>query len=421
MKYYNRLIYCLLYIFMIISPILPRTAKYAIKGKIYYADLVLFIFFLFYIIKTIVNKECRQKFVNGFLDFIKDSIGICMIVLCAIMVLSRFYAFDKAIALSESERFISYVILFFIIKYDVDDLKIVDNIIGTYIMMAGVLSVLGIYQYFTGFGLNKKFQQGYDYGVKERIASTLDNPNNFAAFIILAIFPILMYAIYTKNKIRKACLSALVVLLVINMFLVGSRNAYLAAVIGCIVLIVVYSKKLIMPFVGFAVLSLLIPMVRRRIIEIGSQSQNESRINLWKLALKMIKEHPILGVGNGNYASLYDAYVKKYPKLSTPDYHNFPTHNSYLKVWSELGIVGIVSFVGILVSALLKVRKLIKISKKTKYKYLFIGFYASMIAFYFMNLIDNLFFVPKTTVFFWIMLGITQSFLYKIERKQKNG
>lgn len=417
MKYYNRLIYCLLYIFMIISPILPRTAKYAIKGKIYYADLVLFIFFLFYIVKTIVNKECRKKFVNGFLDFIKDIMGICMIVLCIAMLASKFYAFDKGVALSESERFISYVMLFFIIKYDVDDLKIVDNIIGTYILMAGILSVLGIYQFFTGFGLDKKFEQGYDFGLKQRIAATLDNPNNFAAFIILAIFPTLMYAIYTKNKMKKIFLSIVVVLLILNIPLTGSRNAYLAFAIGFIILIFVYSKKLIMPFAGFIVLSLLIPIVRRRIIEIGSQSQNASRIKLWKLALKMIKEHPILGVGNGNYVSLYDAYVKKYPKLSTPDYHNFPTHNSYLKVWSELGIIGIVSFAGILVSALFKVRKLITTCKKTKYKYVFTGFYASMIAFYFMNISDNLFFVPKTTVFFWIMLGLTQSFLYNIERK----
>lgn len=416
MKYVNRLGYCLLYIFMIVLPLLPADGKYKIKG-ISYADLILFIFFLFYIIKTVVNSECRQKFVNGFLDFIKSGIGIFMILLCIVMVASKFYAFDKVIAMSETKRFISYVVLFFIIKYDIDDLKIADNIIGTYILVTSILSVLGIYQFFTGFALNKKFAQGYSFGVKARMASTLDNPNTFAAFIILAIFPILMYAIYAKNKVKKAFFSVLVVLLIINMFLTQSRNSYLAIAIGFIVLIIVYNKKLIIPFAGVVVVSFIIPAVRARIFEIGARSQDLSRIRIWQIALKMIKEHPLLGVGNGNYVSLYDAYVKKYPKLSWPDYHNMPAHNSYLKVWSELGVLGIVSFLGILICALLKVRKFVIISDKSKFKYFFTGFYASMIAFYFMNISDTLFFVPKMTAYFWIMLGLVQSMLYKLERK----
>lgn len=416
MKYVNRLGYCLLYIFMIVLPLLPADGKYKIKG-ISYADLILFIFFLFYIIKTIVNKDCRQKFVNGFFDFIKSGIGIFMILLCIIMVASKFYAFDKVIAMSETKRFISYVILFFIIKYDVDDLKIADNIIGTYMLVAGLLSVLGIYQFFTGFALNKKFAQGYSFGAKARIASTLDNPNTFAAFIILAIFPVLMYAIYTKNKIKKVFFSGLVILLIINMFLTESRNSYLAIAIGFIVLIIVYNKKLIIPFAGVALVSFIIPTVRARILQIGARSQDESRIRIWKVALKMIKEHPLLGVGNGNYVSLYDTYTKKYPKLSYPDYHNMPAHNSYLKVWSELGVFAIVSFLGILIYSLLKIRKFVIISGESKYKYIFTGFYAAVIAFYFMNISDTLFFVPKVTAYFWIMIALVQSMLYKLERK----
>lgn len=416
MKYVNRLGYCLLYIFMIILPLLPTSVKYKIKG-ISYADLILFVFFLFYIVKTVVNKDCRRKFKDGFFDFIKSGVGIFMILLCIAMVASKFYAFDKAIAMSETKRFISYVILFFIIKYDVDDLKIADNIIGTYILVATILSVFGIYQFFTGFGLNKKFAQGYSFGAKARMASTLDNPNTFAAFIILAIFPILMYAIYTKNKVKKAFFSALVILLIINMFLTESRNSYLGIAIGFIVLIIVYNKKLIIPFAGVAVVSFIIPTVRTRILQIGAHSQDDSRIKIWQIALKMIKEHPLLGVGNGNYVSLYDTYAKKYPKLSYPDYHNMPAHNSYLKVWSELGVLGIVSFLGLLICALLKVRKFVIIADKSKYKYFFTGFYASMLAFYFMNLSDTLFFVPKMTAYFWIMLALVQSMLYKLERK----
>ncbi len=90
-----------------------------------------------------------------------------------------------------------------------------------------------------------------------------------------------------------------------------SRNAWLAFVIGYMVLIIVFNFKLIYGAILGAGVSLFIPKISNRLREIGDVSQNLSRISLWKIAWEMVKDKPLLGVGNGNYRTLYPQYYKK--------------------------------------------------------------------------------------------------------------
>ncbi|MCH5138688.1 O-antigen ligase family protein, partial [Clostridiaceae bacterium UIB06] len=161
-------------------------------------------------------------------------------------------------------------------------------------------------------------------------------------------------------------------------------------------------------------ISIFIPVIRTRVMAITDKTQNESRVYLWEIAKKMIKDHPLFGVGNGNYATLHDKYTEIYPQFKF--YLDVKaTHNSYLKVESELGIIGGISFIGILISALIQVKKFISTTQDEFYKFFYTGFLASMIAFYVMNLSDNLFFVPKTTSYFWILLAISQGIMFKVK------
>ena len=90
-----------------------------------------------------------------------------------------------------------------------------------------------------------------------------------------------------------------------------------------------------------------------RVREFINNSQNDLRIKLWKIGGRVFKDNPLKGVGNGNSLAYYDIYVKKYPELKCIDHWRYPLHNSYLKVLSELGILGFIPFMGIMVSAFL--------------------------------------------------------------------
>jgi O-antigen ligase len=63
------------------------------------------------------------------------------------------------------------------------------------------------------------------------------------------------------------------------------------------------------------------------------------RMAHWQAALGMFADHPLLGVGIGNYAAVYPAYAL--PGWSDPLGH---AHNYYLNVAAEAGIIGLAAY-----------------------------------------------------------------------------
>ena len=389
-------------------PLIPQDIK--LKG-LPFTDFILALMIFIYIIEIIFSKRCRENFINGIVSFFTEKLSILLVILLGIMLVSTMYAVDKKIALSESARFITYIFMYFIIKYEFNSKKQINTLLRCYIFISFILSSIGIVQHFTGFALAEKFIKTNAFGTGIKIASTFFNPNAYGAYLILIIFPVIMLSIYEKNKNKKLVYLFLSMLLITNLLMTFSRNALLGFGLGVLVLGLIYSIKLIFALGGFSILMVFIPSVSQRVIDITSLSQNESRIKLWKTAIMMIREHPIIGVGNGNFVTRYNEYVIKYKELKYQSYQNYPSHNSYLKVQSELGIMGIVSFLGVIAITLFRVKKLYSTTTDKFHKPFYMGVMASMIAFLFMNVSDNLFFAPKATTYFWFLLATSEALL----------
>jgi putative inorganic carbon (HCO3(-)) transporter len=69
------------------------------------------------------------------------------------------------------------------------------------------------------------------------------------------------------------------------------------------------------------------------------------RLAHWEAALGMLEDHPLLGVGVGNYVPTYPSYAL--PGWKDPLGH---AHNQYLNVAAETGIVGLVVYVLLIVA-----------------------------------------------------------------------
>jgi len=76
----------------------------------------------------------------------------------------------------------------------------------------------------------------------------------------------------------------------------------------------------------------------------GDQLSAASRVADWQTALAMIRDHPLLGVGKGNYLEL--------ARLYNPWALEYPVHNVYLFLWAETGIIGLLALVAMLVGSL---------------------------------------------------------------------
>lgn len=405
MKSKNSLIYYILIALIILSPIMPDGLKIRGMHKIPASgDIMLFILIIVFLVSILKAKD---SFIYNIKNFFSDPMGISLTALLAIMVISITYAADRSTARNESARFLSFVILYFIVKYNVDKEKI-KGLINAYMVIFTGINLYGIFQKITGYGL----LQGYTMGNSNvlRINATFDNPNSFAAFLIIGAFPVVMMIIKNNNLYKKGIYSVLFILTLCNIYFTGSRNSFLALIVGGVIVSLLYSWYFLAALGGIAVIAFIIPSVRARVLQIGAV--DEGRIQIWRTSLKMMENHPILGVGNGNFIELYDSYVAKYKYLAYKNYSHYPTHNSYLKVESELGIIGGISFISIIVNALIKIKRVIVSIKDREINLFYIGFLASAVAFLFMNLFENLFFVPAVVMYFWIFLASADGLLF---------
>jgi O-antigen ligase len=80
------------------------------------------------------------------------------------------------------------------------------------------------------------------------------------------------------------------------------------------------------------------------------------RSDLWTIGLRMVKSHPLEGVGVGNFQVLSPDYVLQPGVLMRTDliFASVPkiTHNTYLEVTTEMGIPGLLLFMLIVVGSL---------------------------------------------------------------------
>ncbi|MFL0246905.1 O-antigen ligase family protein [Candidatus Clostridium stratigraminis] len=394
----------MIYLYIAALPIFP--SKYKFKDIPFNGDIILTLIILIYIFKLIVDVDSRNKFVNGLKNFFRDYLNIFIFLWIAMMYVSILYAKDRTLALSETIRFTTYALLYYIIKYDINEKKVLDKILKLYIFVSMLIGLIGISQSLEGLGTISKGR----FINLNRVASTLENANNLGVFFILVLFPLLVLFIKERNKLKKIIYFLFSIISLFNIVISGSRNAILALLVGMFSLIIMYNFKLIFVFLAGGGLAMFIPQTSKIINVIGSKLQDPPRIKLWEIALYMIKDHPILGVGNGNYRTYYPMYVNNVKDIAYVAKGEFHPHSIYLKAQCELGVMGLFSLVGLLIASAAKIIKFSNTVEDNFYKYFYKGFAASMISFFFMNSIDNFFSAPKIIAYFWILLATAESY-----------
>ncbi|MBX5477363.1 MAG: O-antigen ligase family protein, partial [Clostridia bacterium] len=70
-----------------------------------------------------------------------------------------------------------------------------------------------------------------------------------------------------------------------------------------------------------------------------------SRVVYTQDALKIVRDHPVLGVGGGGWNAVYHAY-------QTFNYYTTQVHNDFAQVWVEVGTVGLLLYLGLWVAFL---------------------------------------------------------------------
>lgn len=188
-----------------------------------------------------------------------------------------------------------------------------------------------------------------------RPVGAFDHPNALADYLTLLLPPALAFVLMNRKRLpadvwRTAacvCVAAAALLL-----LTLSRGGWAAALLGALMLGGVFLHKRIIGsghvlafacivFTGLIAVVAIFPQVVLRLTEPDARS-TESRIVLSDQALTIIKGHPLIGVGYGNYNRAALENTPPSFALISEDYQKellkLVVHNHYLLLASELGL-----------------------------------------------------------------------------------
>jgi O-antigen ligase len=129
------------------------------------------------------------------------------------------------------------------------------------------------------------------------------------------------------------------------------------------------------------------------------------RMALWQAGWEMAIDHPLVGIGPANYEAVYDRYSLWGWAEGLPHAHNY-----YLNTFAELGIVGLLVFLGFCVTAALRTSRGIRETQDpaSVRRVFLIGVLGALVAFSVHNMFDNMF-VHGIGVQFALILGLVEA------------
>jgi O-antigen ligase len=144
---------------------------------------------------------------------------------------------------------------------------------------------------------------------------------------------------------------------------------------------------------------LLVPRVRDAVT--FQDTSGQVRVALWTGTLNLIEHHPIAGSALGQFPYAYEHY--RLP--SHVELLQYP-HNLFLDFWVELGVLGFIWIIGVLLYAiviLIRMRDHAHIQSTTTAA----AFYLCALIVY--GIVDVTYFKNDLSLLFWVMLTLVYS------------
>lgn len=360
-----------------------------------------------YFIKTLKHENVKTEFFDVFKPY-----GWPIVLFLIAAVISTFVARDLRLAAGILKAWFFDPLLFLIVfaiegqRNQKESKEIKRNYCrqSIYAITAGAatISLYGLYEYVIGFGLH----------IAGRLDSIFVSPNYLSLYltpITLLVFGLILY----DRAIRVGenfFLSISLIILIVSIYLTKSYSGWLALTVGLAVLWLSLPKrrtKLILLIIG---LSIFLPLM---IYEAGNSrfrhydsfwhiSSKDARMLIWQAALSTGINQPILGAGLGGFRFAYQDYIKTLPKLPPEREAPFP-HNLYLTLWLETGLLGLISFLWLMI---IFFSQLFKRDKNQAPNYLNIIIAAGLLAILVHGLTDTPYFKNDLALLFWFLIGL---------------
>ncbi len=289
-------------------------------------------------------------------------------ILAAILYSTNIYISLWGMYLFYFEGFICIsgcIFLYFLVINNLSFHKI-EKIISFLFISGALVALYGIFQHF-GLDFVK-----WSFSPQERVCSTLGNPNFLGAYLIMLI-PLALSRIIKKVKIYYLFL---LLLLFTCLIFTYSRAAWLGLSGSILLWIILTPKQLFFRFPkkmfylsGTIILFIIVflsfykflplknihssifsPVVDRINSITNLKERNiASRLSGWQSCLKMIKNNPLLGMGQDTFGINFRRYMSpSYETFSRRNVNAGYAHNEFLQIIVTRGIIGLMIYLFLL-------------------------------------------------------------------------
>lgn len=375
----------------------------------------IFVVVFLYLIKNFISKQSIPK----------TRIDLLLNIFLLICGVSVFYSVDRNISLRSYLVLLSFVGMFKVLVGCLNTKARIKGFIKFIICSGVVVAVIGIKEYIFYSGVNTDIDVNvlnaaqkiiFYMAQTKRVGSLLGWPNVLAAYLMLIIPLSFIFFFIEKNKFQKVFFAAAFVLMVAAMLLTYSIGGWLCFFVAVFISMLFY-KKVVgtedggMSFKKLLVICVLFFSIFGSIVFINrtkdrGTSNLISRIRYLNTVLSVINEHPVRGSGLNSFQVANRRYI--YSKVE--GYSMF-VHNSYLQIWSEVGIIGMLVFIFMLLKVIEVSCNVFKRLRAKEDGLVLMGIFSSVLAFMIHNIFSFTFLKPNIAFFWWVQLAILLSWI----------
>jgi putative inorganic carbon (HCO3(-)) transporter len=294
----------------------------------------------------------------------------------------------------------------------------VDFFVLAFLFGAGLTGLVGFWQVFSGHATNLWIDQETFTDIPLRVYSTLENPNVYGTYLLLAIPLAAACVVFFKNIFLKICAGGLTLLLLANLILTYSRGCYLALAIAAGIFVLVMEKRFVVLFIPvLAAMPFLLPAsVMNRFMSIlnfgpNMDSSTVFRLHIWRGSLRILRDFWMSGLGQGIEA--YNHVYPFYGFAAVPAPHS---HNLFIQIFVELGIVGLLVFIGLLACFFRTMVNFLRRKTELRLRIMAAAIISAVIGFLFQGIFDYVFYNYRVLLSFYIFLGIAIAFAKVYEK-----
>ena len=301
-----------------------------------------------------------------------------------------------------------YMLWFFVIVRLVRNRQAVYLCYVIFVLMGIGLGLHGVYQYIVGTPSPASWVSVYEVGVRTRAFSIVGSPNILGCLMVM-LAPMaagMAYAV-SKTGLKLLCWAGVGVMCLCCV-VTFSRGAWVALAVAVVVFALLRDRRLLLLGGLAAVVGMMIPEIMNRIAflftsDFVRNNSTAGRGARWEYGIDLVtRSNPVFGFGLGRFGG---AVAMRHQTMETVNY--FYMDNYYLKIFVEMGYVGLIGYLLLLVAALWNGVRVLFCTRPQSEKYslacgLFSGLIGVLVHCYF----ENIFEVPYMSAYFWGLMAL---------------